>query len=469
MQTSPHVALRFVTALIVATALCSPHSPGRVTAAGKPCGQPNNPCPPPPSPPPGPPVLYQFNGAAAGDALGSAVAFADVTGDNGIPDGILDVIIGADNANGGKGSVTIFDGRDFKSLVRQIDGKAGDFFGARIAVGDVNGDGTPDLVVGAWGVDVAGAVDAGAVRVYKGATGELLYEFTGTGSGDFFGSAVAVGDLTGDGKADILVGAWGADLGGGANANRGYVRLYNGADGALIAQFNGDNNQDEMGRGVAFGDVNGDGTLDILLGAGSSTHGTIPHFGGYVRVIDGKDFTHILYEFDAGIASTTKPEPNFGYGVASADVNGDGYADIIVAAYRGKLSASGTTGPAAGYVRVFSGKTGLLLYQLNGTADRDEFGRSLAVGDLNGDGVPDIIVGAPSTTAAGYVRVFNGANGQVLFQVTGSSAADLFGYAVAAAPLVAGAKATLAVGAYAGDSAPLDGNGYVRLFDEYQP
>jgi len=379
-------------------------------------------------------------------------------------DGVPEVIIGADHANGGAGSVKIFDGTNFMRLVRQIDGNPGDFFGARLAVGDVNGDGTPDIVVGAWGVDVAGAVDAGAVRVYDGGTGTLLYQLNGTGSSDFFGSAVAVGDLTGDGKADILVGAWGADLGGGSNTNIGYVRLYNGPDGALIAQFNGDNNQDEMGRGVAFGDVNKDGTLDLLLGAGSSTHGAIPHFGGYVRVINGANFTQILYELDAGIATTTKPEPNFGYAVASADVNGDGYADIIVAAYRGKLSASGTTGPAAGYVRVFSGKTGQLLYQLNGTADRDEFGRSLAVGDFNGDGVPDIIVGAPSTAAVGYVRVFDGTNGQVLFQVTGDVAADLFGYAVAAAPLAADATATLAVGVYAGD-----GNGYVRLFDEYQP
>jgi len=439
--------------------------PAIAAAAGKPCGQPNNPCPPPPPPPPsGPPVLHQFNGSA-GDSLGSSVAFANVTGD-----GTPDVIIGAENANGGAGYVKIFNGADF-SLVRQIDGNAGDFFGARVAVGDINGDGVPDIVVGAYGVDVGGATDAGAVRVYDGATGSLLYQLNGTGSTDFFGSAVAVGDITGDGKADILVGAWGADLGGGSNANIGYVRLFDGANGALLAQFNGDNIQDEMGRAVAFGDVNGDGTLDIILGAGSSTHGNIPHFGGYVRVIDGKDFTHILYEFDAGLPRTTKPEPNFGYAVAAADVDGDGHADVIVAAYRGKLSANGTSGPAAGYVRVFSGVTGAMLYQLNGTADRDEFGRSVALGDVTGDGVPDIIVGAPgvltATTTFGYVRVFDGTNGALLFQVNATSVAELFGYSVAAANVdSSGSKANVAVGAYYGNVTGLNGNGYVRIFED---
>src|SRR5262245_61168525 len=100
-----------------------------------------------PSSQPSPSIMYEFNGAAAGDALGSAVAVAGVTGDGVLPH----VIIGADHANSGRGAVQIFDGRDFQRVGLPIEGQPGDFFGARLALSDVNSDGTRYLVVGAWG------------------------------------------------------------------------------------------------------------------------------------------------------------------------------------------------------------------------------------------------------------------------------------------------------------------------------
>ena len=139
-----------------------------------------------------------------------------------------------------------------------------------------------------------------------------------------------------------------------------------------------------MGRACAFGDVNGDGTADIVLGAGSSVK---TDWGGYVWVYDGTKFTQRLYAFNSG-ASQTKPEPNFGHRLAVADLNGDGKAEIIVGAYRGKIVRSRREQPATGYVRVFNGATGALLYQLNGTTDGGQFGIAIATGDVLGDADP---------------------------------------------------------------------------------
>jgi hypothetical protein len=126
-----------------------------------------------------------------------------------------------------------------------------------------------------------------------------------------------------------------------------------------------------MGRGVAFGDVNGDGTKDVVLGAGS---GTGADYGGFVWVFDGTNLSKRLYSFTDG-KSHVKPEQNFGFAVAAADVNGDGKAEIIRGAYRGQTGPL-RTDPTTGYVRVFNGADGSLLYQLNGEASGEEFGRS---------------------------------------------------------------------------------------------
>jgi FG-GAP repeat len=440
-------------------------------AAGRPCSS-RNPCPPPPPPPPPPPgELASFFADANAQNLGSAVAFADLTGD-----GKADVIIGAEagdnSADGGRGFVSVIDGSDLSTEVCRVTGTApGEHLGARLAAGEVTiGSATvPIFVAGAWGVNNGSATQAGAVRAFAyDATAtpkcQQLWENLGTGSTDFYGSSVAIGGGL------VLAGAWGADLGGSETANIGYVRLLDGASGASLEQFNGANNLDEMGRGVAFGDVDHDGQLDLILGAGSSSGGgRVSHFGGYVRVISGADRTTQLWLVDAGLARATKPEPNFGYAVGSADVDGDGFDDLIVAAYRGKTG--GTTGDATGYVRVFSGRTRLQLYQVNGLANGNEFGRAVWAADVNGDGTPDILVGEPgalngSTSIPGYVRVFDGPTGTESFRFSGAAVGERFGYAVGAAVIDNGAgKANVAGGAYWGFNAATTWYaGSVRIF-----
>lgn len=86
--------------------------------------------------------------------------------------------------------------------------------------------------------------------------------------------------------------------------------------------------------------------------------------------------------------------------MASADVNGDGFSDIIGSAHRGQTGQL-RTDPTTGYVRVHGGANGALLYQLNGEASSEEFGRFLDVGDLTGDGRPDIAWGRGGRRSAG--------------------------------------------------------------------
>ena len=117
--------------------------------------------------------------------------------------------------------------------------------------GDVNGDGVPDFIVGAFNDDPAGSgSDAGSAYVFSGADGSLLYQVTGDTVADNLGHSVSgAGDVNGDGKADFIVGASLDDpVGGGINAGSAYV--FSGANGSLLYQVTGDSTEDRFGFSV---------------------------------------------------------------------------------------------------------------------------------------------------------------------------------------------------------------------------
>lgn len=278
---------------------------------------------------------------------------------------------------------------------------------------DVDGDGLADLIVGAPGDSTVGT-GHGAAMVIAGTDGSVLHGVFGESTGDDFGRAVAlIGDLTGDGRSEFLVGAPFAD--GPAN-NAGLARVFDGADGSVLFEHRGSASSDRLGWAVdAAGDVDLDGVPDYLV--------SVPRIGqnGRVLVVSGAD-GQVLRELQ-GFGG------NEGTGAAIAglgDVNADGHPDQAV------------TLELVQQVRVFSGLDGSLLAIHQAPDWVDEWGASLGDGgDLDGDGAPELIIGAPGTTLSqadvGAVLVLSAVSGSVLFDVVGWQGFQRLGESVAGA------------------------------------
>lgn len=289
--------------------------------------------------------------------------------------------------------------------------------------GDVNGDGVPDIIVGATENNPI-KDGAGFAQVFSGADGSLLHHFAGIAPDSWFGFSVdAAGDVDLDGFEDLIVGAPGEAVGG--TLHVGSATVLSGATGATIHKVFGDDLADLFGYDVAgVGDANGDGYADF----GMSSHQDDNNGGasGSVRVFSGKTGLPLF------TASGDASGDQLGWAISGADdVNGDGLDDVIAGAIGGPTASQGSY---RGYVRVFSGHDGTILFTKQGDNDGDLFGYDVGkAGDVNRDGYGDFMVGAPSFdgTTPGYVRVFSGADGATLFTLTGTTSGDYFGTAVA--------------------------------------
>jgi hypothetical protein len=196
--------------------------------------------------------------------------------------------------------------------------EAGDDLGHAVAAaGDVNGDGVPDITAGAHD-----SADPGTVRVYSGADGSVLLEFSGASNSDFFGRAVAgAGDLDGDGHDDVLVGVPQDDT---AGSNAGRAWAYSGADGSVLHVWSGDSPDDGFGSGVSgAGDFDGDGCLDVMVGAPGGDDAGMGT--GRVTIFSGADGS-VLATIDGN-----SPGPRLGVSLdRGGDMDGDGRPEIII-------------------------------------------------------------------------------------------------------------------------------------------
>lgn len=365
------------------------------------------------------PPVYEFIGESAENDFGFAVASAGDVNDDGTPD----IIIGAHSNNAGgpaAGRVYVFSGLNGDTLHIFTGDSAFVQFGISVAgIGDINGDEFDDVLIGA---SAAGPHSAGAGRVfaYSGQTGDLLYIVTGEASGDRFGqSLAALGDLDGDSINDFITGAFFNDATG-DNAGRAYV--YSGANGAPLDTVSGEAAGDWFGAAVGnAGDVNNDGTPDIIVGAPLSDSGG---FGaGRAYVFSGADWSR-LYTW-----SGTGTFDQLGYAVSGVgDVNNDGFDDLIVGA------PIDQDGSFRGKAFVFSGADGLTLHFLIGEDINDEFGESVAgIPDANGDGLPDFLIGTRygGPAQAGRAYAYAGTDGSLIGFYEGIDGSDFFGHSFA--------------------------------------
>lgn len=254
---------------------------------------------------------------------------------------------------------------------------------------------------------------------------ETLFTVEGDGAGDRFGYALsALGDVNGDGVRDWAVGAPFNDQNRG---DSGQVRVHSGADGSLLLTLLGETPGDLFGTSVCgLADLDGDGRADLAVGAhAESTNGAA---AGVAYVFSGSTGA-LLFSVRGAHAGD-----QLGFALADAgDLDGDGIDDLLVGA-RGD-DGNGTN---AGAALLISGQTGLEIRRFEGSSAHDLFGSALcSLGDLDGDNLPELAIGARWNDAggesAGSVHVFRGSDGGALYQLTGAKAGELFGSSVACA------------------------------------
>ncbi len=344
-----------------------------------------------------------------GPGFAIALAIGDVDGD-----GFRDVVAGAstdDAAAPDAGAVFVFRGPGLTSVLTLLQPvpQTGAAFGSSLAVGDVNGDGFDDLLVGAAADDAGPLANAGAAFVFlgPGLTTVLSLAEPVPEAYALFGSSIAAGDVDGNGAADVVVGAYAADVGAVQNAGEAFVFLGPGLGTILpladpIPEYDA-----RFGVSVATGDIDGDGLEEVLVGAYYADQGGLLVNAGQAFVFFGPGLTTVLPLADP----TPVDYGSFGYSVAAGDVSGDGLVDVVVGS---PLSSAGGL-PSAGEALVFLGPGLTTILSLTQPAPQGnaQFGAPVATGDVDGDGFEDVVVGARLTVvggvyAAGEAFVFRG-------------------------------------------------------------
>ncbi|MFH1468368.1 MAG: MopE-related protein [Pseudomonadota bacterium] len=438
-----------------------------------------------------------FTGEDGGDYAGGAVAGAgDVDGD-----GLDDLLIGAPGWNAlssqgvaylVRGSITPADALLSAADMRLIGDSSSEQAGAAVAgVGDVDGDGLHDLLIGAPHDATVGSHGGQAYLVLGRATladlslGGASAVFTAPAAYQEAGASLAgAGDVDGDGLDDLLIGAPLADL---PRTNVGAAYLVLGTShppdlvlSAADATFSGSLTGESAGTAVAgIGDVDGDGLDDLLIGAPFAMYTLSGQGAAYLVLGTASPAGLSLAVADAIFTGERTGDAAGGAVAGAGDVDGDGLFDLLIGAAAAAASAT-----SAGQAYLVLGSAGLATATLagadatfEGDVAGDEMGAALAgAGDVDGDGFADLLFGAPQAvgpagaTGAAYLVPGGtghggGGVGAVGQRLLGTGLGEEAGCAVAGAGDVDGdGLGDLLVGAQlATDSASGQGAAYLLL------
>ena len=308
----------------------------------------------------------------------SSVAVVDVNGDN-----KPDIVV----ANSGGANVgVLFNIGNGTFLNQTTYTTGGSSAPVGVAVVDVNGDNKPDIVVANSGGNNVGVL-------FNIGNGTFLSQTPYTTGGGSAPRSVAVVDVNGDNKPDIVV----------ANNNNNVGVLLNIGNGTFLSQTAFSTGGGSSPRSVAVADVNGDNKPDIVVANNNNNVGVLLNIG------NGTFLSQTTYTTGGGSAPRS---------VAVADVNGDNKPDIVVA-----NSVTANVGV------LFNIGNGTFLSQTTYTTGASSSPRSVAIVDINGDNKPDIVVANSGTANVGVL--FNIGNGTFLSQITYSTAANSTPIAVA--------------------------------------
>jgi hypothetical protein len=350
-------------------------------------------------------VIHHLRGDDRSGFFGWAVAELDDVD----ADGVTDVIV-SDPTRATGGAVYVFSGATGVERFR-VERPAPNLYGYSIAdAGDTDGDGTSDVLVG----DLTGAVE-----LLSGVDGSLLHRFVHE-PGDGLGAAVAsAGDVDADGRPDLLLGARTASTAAGAGAGRVYV--HSGDDYTSIRTYDGIQPGGLLGSGLDLtGDLDGDGRRDHVVGARDAG----PKRNGQVLTFSGATGDP-LWSFDA--ARRTGEELGSFFVAGLDDIDHDGTPDVYAADYADRSRGQGT-----GRAFVLSGIDGTPIHSWVGDRNKEGMGPGREAGDVDGDGVQDVAVGhylsSDGAIAAGKLVIFSGESGKAITTATSTTARENFGF-----------------------------------------